>query len=135
VSDATATSTFRHALPISIEGSSQPPPAAPTGLALDVVAYEVSGPPVQPVPGDVWTLSHAIVRPRWTDRSTDELGFNLYMSRSGGPFLLVAALPGGATTAPSQRLEMGSLYAFRVTAYSPGGESAASGTVNLDLRN
>ncbi len=134
VSDATATSTFRHSLPLLIEGTSQAPPPAPAGLALDVVAYEVSGPPTPPVPTDVWTLTHAIVSARWTDRSTDELGFNLYMSRAGGPFLLVAVIPAGITTAPNQKIEMGSLYAFRVTAYGPGGESAPSTTVNLDLR-
>jgi hypothetical protein len=111
-----------------------PRPVAPDGLAIDVLGYETSGPPSPQPPGDIWTVSHAIVRARWNDRSTDETGFNLYASQDGGSFQLVATVPTGTAAAPGQRLAFGSRYTLRVTAYNAGGESLPSTTVNLDLR-
>ncbi len=134
VADATATSTLDHqGGPIFIETPDPVPPAGPTGLAVDVVGQEFA-PQTVPPPTDVFQLLALILRLRWSDRSTDETGFNVYQSVNGGPDQLLAVLPAGAVATANFRTAAGHLYRFRVTAFGPGGESAPSPSVSMDLR-
>jgi PKD repeat protein len=110
-----------------------PPPAAPTGLTLDVVGQEYA-PPTVPPPTDVFQLLALIVRLRWTDQASDETGFNVYQSVDGGADQLLAVLPRDTVSSANFRTAAGHLYRFRVTAYGPGGESQPTTPVTMDLR-
>lgn len=76
-------------------------------------------------------LSSTRVRLKWKDKSKDEDGFHVEMSREGGPFFRVA------TTAPNVKklfidpVESGTTYTFRVQAFSAAGTSTYTQEVTV----
>ena len=111
VSDGTTTHALAHqGGPILVQTSAPTIPEAPTGLVLDVVGEEfASTASSDTTHGRLWTLTLLIVRPRWTDRSADESGFNVYRSIAGGAYQLVATTPAGTTSTTNLRLPVGPL--------------------------
>ncbi len=68
-------------------------------------------------------LSAKKVRLVWTDRSKDEAGFHVEMSREGGAFERIATTPADATELLVKKLRSQTTYSFRLQAFNSLGVS------------
>lgn len=94
----------------SITTPAIPLPAAPTGLT-------------------VGTITQTSIALSWTDNATNETGYSLERSISGGAFAVLTSLPAGTTTYTDQSLSAATQYSYRVRAFNGTGNSAYSNTV------
>jgi titin len=62
----------------------------------------------------------------WGESNPDESGFRVERSATGGSFALVAELPANTVAWTDGTVVEGTSYAYRVTAWSPGGTSAGN---------
>src|SRR5207237_860817 len=67
----------------------------------------------------------------WADNSTNETGFNVYLSTDGLTYSVLTTAAANATGFSWTGASPGASYAFRVTAFNSAGESAASNTATV----
>jgi hypothetical protein len=67
---------------------------------------------------------------RWTDNSSNETGFAIERSSSGGSFQLLRQLAAGTTSYGDTALTAGTTYTYRVRSYNGGGYSPYSNTAS-----
>jgi concanavalin A-like lectin/glucanase superfamily protein/List-Bact-rpt repeat protein/fibronectin type III domain protein len=89
---------------------SQPPPAAPSGLAATAISI-------------------SRIDLSWTDNATTETSYEVERSTSGvgGPYALLVSLPAGATGYSNTGLSQSTEYCYRVRAVNAGGPSSDDG--------
>jgi parallel beta-helix repeat protein len=85
------------------------PPSAPSGLVATA-------------------SSSSSISLRWTDTSSNETGFAIEQSNSGGAFTQVATVGAGLTNFTVTGLSAGTQYSYRVRSYNTVGYSSYSGT-------
>ncbi|MDE2852324.1 MAG: fibronectin type III domain-containing protein [Acidobacteriota bacterium] len=121
---------FRQTLPLIAElsdnlpetGEPPPPPPRPPG-----------NPPAAPSDLQVTPTGLTSVKLTWTDRSTNENGFEVHARLQGSRWRTVKRLPPETESADIDGLESGGRYDFRVRAYNRDG-GGNSGVVTLVLR-
>jgi hypothetical protein len=102
--------TWPDPAPFNLDPQPPLPPAAPTGLAADVVSFTQ-------------------VQLSWTDASANELHFEIERSTSGsgGPFSPLATLSAGVTRYDDEAVLAAAEYCYRIRATNATGESAWEG--------
>ncbi|EKE02918.1 MAG: hypothetical protein ACD_20C00315G0001, partial [uncultured bacterium] len=92
----------------------QQPPAVPSGLTA-MVGKDTTG--------------NSVVILTWQDNSSDEQGFNLYLSNSAtGGFSKVATFGPGQTIVVHNVGSAATTFYYQVKSFNAGGESGASNT-------
>lgn len=74
------------------------------------------------------TSSHVVLA--WTDNSTDEEGFAVERSTSGGPFAEIGRVAANVTGYQDLTIAADSSYTYRVRSFGAGGEAAPSNEAN-----
>jgi len=84
-----------------------------------------TAPTVPSAPTDLQAIAPAgnRVELSWTDTASNEAGFKIQRSAAGGLFLNIATLPADAASFIDLAVVPGALYAYRVRAAGPGGDS------------
>src|SRR5439155_19035542 len=67
----------------------------------------------------------------WTDNSTNETGFNVYLSTDGVNYAFLATAGAGSSAYTWTGASPGASYSLEVTAVNAAGESAASNTATV----
>ena len=62
----------------------------------------------------------------WTDNSSNESGFGIYMSVNGGSYIHLGDVAANQTSEPITEMTPGTLYSFKVDAFNAVGRSAMS---------
>ena len=105
---ATATSGFSNVAGVNLIA----PPAAPTSLFLSIV-------------------SPTSVQVRWSDRSNNETGFEVWRSVNGGATALLTTLPANTQTYLDGSVSAGNTYSYQVRSFNAGGASAFVGPATI----
>ena len=77
------------------------------------------------------SIAQNTVNLRWTDNSTNELGFYLYEALNGSTFTLIEVLGAGITVAGVVGLSQDTNYSYRVQAFATGSSSGFSNTLAI----
>jgi hypothetical protein len=77
------------------------------------------------------SIAQNTVNLRWTDNSTNELGFYLYEALNGSTFTLIEVLGAGITVAGIKSLSQDTNYSYRVQAFATGSSSGFSNTLAI----
>ena len=85
-------------------------------------------PPAAPSNMVAAALSDSQIQLDWTDRSSDESGFNLERSSDGLNFSQIASLTANTTSYVDSGLDADTLYYYRVRSWSSAGNSGYSNT-------
>ena len=78
------------------------------------------------------TVSGTSVSLRWTDNSSNETGFNIYVATGSGAFNRAGDVAAGSQSATVSNVPVGSARIY-VAAFNAAGESAASNTVTVSI--
>lgn len=100
------------------------------GSAEVTLNYEIIKPNA---PGNLNVqYNSGIVTLSWTDNSTNETGFQVYVKTDNGPYELIKTLPADTTTY-SYALAIDHIYSFKIVAISANYYSDPSNTAAIDL--
>jgi titin len=91
------------------------------------VASTLPNPPAAPSGLSATTVSQTQISLNWSDNSTNETGFRIYISADGTNFTTLTNVAANVTACSSAGLSAGTTYYYKVTALNTGGESPASG--------
>ena len=95
-----------------------------------VTVQTVMDPPSAPDMLTVSNTSSSSLELSWNDNSTDETGFKIEQSNSGGGFVEIASLGANTVNYSISGLTPNTNYSYRVLAYNDGGNSVYSNTVS-----
>lgn len=82
--------------------------------------------PTPPASVTASAVSNSQMDVRWVDKSNDETGFKIERSANGTTFSEIATVNAGVVSYAATGLNIGTLYYFRVRAFSRAGDSAYS---------
>ncbi len=83
-------------------------------------------PPLSPASLSASAVSQTLINLSWTDSSSDELGFKIQRSTSGGGFVEIASVGAGVTSYSDTSVVAGTTYTYQVIAWNGTGSSAPS---------
>ena len=83
-------------------------------------------PPQRPANLAASAASQTLVNLSWTDSSSDESGFKIQRSTSGGGFAEIASVGAGVTSYSDTSVAAGTTYTYQVIAWNTTGSSAPS---------
>ncbi|MBN1576041.1 MAG: fibronectin type III domain-containing protein, partial [Chitinispirillaceae bacterium] len=124
------------------EGTSYPSEVVPSSVLSPFVDPVV---PANPTNLVATAISSQRIDLSWTDASTNELGFEIFMKSGGGPFTSIAMVVANLTSYQITGLTPETQYQFKVRAYNTIGNSdysnaalattfaVSTGTVNREL--
>jgi hypothetical protein len=102
-----------------------------TGQAIVSNAYEGNEIPLKPEKLQALPLYHSLVQLRWSDRSSNESGFKIYIKdKYRNQYRLLFSVPKNKTTAYIWDLEEHTEYSFYIAAYNQYGNSESSNIAN-----
>jgi fibronectin type 3 domain-containing protein len=111
----------------TVEGGPNPTPTpGPTPTPTAAPTPTPAGTPAAPTNLLATAISSSQIALSWTDHSTIESGFQIYRSRNGVTFGLLATVPANVTTHTDNGLAPITTYYYRVQAYNSRGNSALS---------
>jgi hypothetical protein len=96
-----------------------------------------AGTPVAPSGLTALSIASSGIRLTWTDKSSDETGFNVYRMKGTGQWGLIAALTAGVTTFTDNNAagnDSTESYSYYVSAYNGSGKSPASSIAAVPYR-
>jgi hypothetical protein len=130
----TPTRTPTPAGPTATPTATRTPPPTSTPVPPTFTPTRTPTPPLPPAAPSGLTatgISRNRIDLAWQDNSSNETGFQIERSRSGGAFSLIATTAAGATTySNTSGLTPNKLYSYRVRAINAAGSSAYSNTAS-----
>lgn len=99
--------------------------------ALMTVPANTLAAPAAPTTLKATAVSGTRVDLSWTDRSNNELGFDLERSTDGATYYLADTVGAGDVNYSDLTVQPGHTYFYRVRAYNPGGSSAYAPAISV----